>query len=92
MKIYNLLNSAKKWIRGEFATSDDGHIVEPDSPDATRWCILGGVVRCYPLSQRSRIRARLYTALYPKSPHSLGVFNDRATFRQVRARLKKAKV
>jgi hypothetical protein len=65
MKIAKLFESWRTWIKNAYArnhrASDDQ--VLATSPDATCWCLLGAVKRCYPIEQRHAVMDKLAASI-----------------------------
>ncbi len=82
MKVKELLTDSNKWCKAYSARDKHGNAELPESPFATRWCLLGAVDKCYPVRDRADARIKLGAAicLIEKSRSSnISVFNDRAT-------------
>jgi len=47
MKVRELLSDETKWTRGALARNAQGIRVAPDASDATAWCVIGALRRCY---------------------------------------------
>lgn len=47
MKIYELLDTPEKWLKGYFAKNKDGEFVKPLDEEAVQFCIVGAVIKCY---------------------------------------------
>ena len=50
MKVCELLDDEKKWMKHDFAADKKGHSVQPESKRACRWCLAGAIFMCYPYS------------------------------------------
>lgn len=48
MKVKDLLNIPRRWIKRYSARRDDGGICKPNDPLAVQFCLEGGIERCYP--------------------------------------------
>lgn len=48
MKLRELFSSKKKWCKGQYARDKRGGAVGAYSEDAVRWCLFGGLQKCYP--------------------------------------------
>lgn len=46
MKIKDLLTDESKWTKLSFARDIDGNPVEPTSPEACCWCLVGALYKC----------------------------------------------
>ncbi len=91
MKVKDLITSRSRWCKGYFAKDRLGNEVNPDSPFAARFCLVGGLTRCYPdLKKRAAAVRKLKRILFPVS---ISVFNDEvATFPDIQRVLRKANV
>lgn len=47
MTILELLADPARWCKGHLAVDANGRTVEPTSPRACRWCLLGALEACY---------------------------------------------
>ena len=47
MTVVELLADESKWCQGAQARDKNGEAVDPNSPDACCWCLIGSVKRCY---------------------------------------------
>ncbi len=47
MKIKELYSDASKWTKHEFARSNTGTPLPSFAPDATSWCLIGAINKCY---------------------------------------------
>lgn len=54
MKIHELLKKPINWTRFVDARDHDGSEVNPRSPAACRWCLLGAIQRCYRGTKRQQ--------------------------------------
>lgn len=79
MKIKELLSDESKWTKGAIARDKDGVQTWSGSPNAYQWCLVGAIHKCY--SNSSHIEQIL--ANYFKGS-SIAVFNDNATFAEIR--------
>jgi hypothetical protein len=97
-RLQQLFTSPSRWTKKYFGKDSLGYSTNPDHRDAVRFCLLGGVRRCYPVTAQSAIRKKLTTAinkLYPKrDAWNLTMFNDdRSTrFADILRVIKKARV
>lgn len=89
MKIYELLTDRRKWTRYRLAVDRRGLDIGARDKRAVRWCLVGALDRCYAGREGERIECLLRAALRPQS---IPDWNDRATFRQVRALVKRLDV
>ncbi len=48
MKVKELLTDKTKWIKGYYAVNKAGDFVSQHSDEATCWCLVGAIYRCYP--------------------------------------------
>src|SRR5581483_10706949 len=85
-----LFDSPEKWAQGHSAYDSNGNPVSCLSPDAVKWCILGGVGKVCGLDNKDQetLIAILTRAMHklPGSECYLGYWNDRPkrTFRDIR--------
>lgn len=64
MKVKDLLNIPRRWIKRRSAQRDDGRECPPTDPLAVCFCLTGGIDRCYPPgSAREEARRRLREAI-----------------------------
>lgn len=47
MKVHELLSSPDNWTQGSFARDKNGKPVSFQSHEATCWCLIGALGRCY---------------------------------------------
>lgn len=105
MKVKELLCSKDKWTQGIMASDANEDPVLARSGTATKWCLLGAVVRCYDPNNPSfdispvarAIVARLCDVIRKKynvvgGYLSLPEFNDTHTFDEIKAILDEADV
>lgn len=64
MKAYELLDKPEKWTQGTSARNHRHLSVDPNSPSAVCFCLLGAIDRCYPnykerIEVEDKIRERL---------------------------------
>ena len=60
MKLKRLLNKKDHWTQGAYARDEHGEIVRPSDSNAVCWCVLGGLMRCYPdRLERDKIEKKL---------------------------------
>lgn len=83
MKVKDLLNSRARWTRGKCARDKHGHGVEPLSPRACRWCLIGAIDKCYP-EDNGQIFRKIVDGISPVTGECLSGWNDRVGFEQVR--------
>lgn len=80
MKVKDLLNIPRRWIKWQMAKRDDGEVCSPTDPLAVCFCLRGGFDRCYPTEGPAREAAskRLNAAIaLVNGPHGeLTEFND----------------
>lgn len=90
MKVKDLITNRSRWCKHYYAKDRQGNSVKPDSPFAARFCLWGGLMRCYPNdAARARARAKLQEVIGMPITH----FNDAvAKFPDVRRALEKANV
>ncbi len=62
MKVRELLNARSRWVQGTDAEKSDGQETYAKDPDATCWCLLGAIERCYPHEEREDIYDRIVAA------------------------------
>lgn len=97
-RLQQLFTSRSRWIKNDFARSADGYYTNVDHASACKFCLLGGMRRCYPVSSRPRIREKLMAAirkLHPKKDwQNITAFNDhrRTTFENILRVIKEAGV
>jgi len=85
MKAWQLLEDPKHWTQGELAEDKKGRPVDPDSPDAVCWCIIGACRKLYTRNERHP----LYNKLRQNIPvASIVQWNDSNTHATVLAKLK----
>lgn len=82
MKLKELFADPKRWTQGTSARGKSGRAVSPASQYAVCFCLLGGVIKCYPNTEEKeaverKIEKRLKISRYWK-------WNDMATFEQVK--------
>ncbi len=58
MKAKELLASRDRWVQDDWAIDREHESVDPTSPNACCWCMLGAIVNCYPdyLDQRKAVK------------------------------------
>lgn len=71
MKIYELLDSPKKWIKGAFAKNNEGDTCSPHSESACCWCLIGACVKCHTY-QSAVIMSKIQHVV----GHNINVYND----------------
>ena len=80
MKAYELLSSEDKWTKGYMARDSKGRRVTPNSPEATCWCVLGAISKCYEESSTLDIVDKLSEIIEYRE---IGVWNDFSTYKKV---------
>lgn len=86
MKLRELFSDPTKWTKGVYARDANGYKTPDISTDATCWCLVGGVNRCYWDTDRVGIFNRITEAL-PTGFDNIATFNDAepTTFADVKA-------
>ena len=51
MKAWELLEDPKKWTTGAYARTASGELRQSHDADATCWCTIGAIRRCYNLHE-----------------------------------------
>lgn len=101
MKVYELLNHPRKWIKSCLARNKQGDSVNSRSRQAAKWCLVGALEKCYGPewtgSKFQAAEAKLREAtqkLFPQFGGDIVCFNndENTTFRMLRAVIRKAKV
>jgi hypothetical protein len=97
MKMMELLNRKTKWTRHSFAETKTGKATTTANKSATKWCLYGALLKCYPTQKRAmKVSQKLNLALQKLYPddHSIIYFNDspKTTFKDIRKLLKEANV
>jgi hypothetical protein len=86
MKIKELLSTPDRWTQGWFAKIGD-FPTNVDNPEATCFCLLGALSRCY--EERAepimKIRAAIHELFpeYQKYNTPISLFNDRQTYEDI---------
>lgn len=74
MKVSELLDSSEKWTQGVLARDNKGHHVETYSPEASSFCLIGAIDKCYredyPINNQWKILKRVSEAISGKTRHS----------------------
>jgi hypothetical protein len=70
MKAFELLENPKSWVQKTYARISPEWLtgVEPTSPQATCWCIVGAIHRCYPENEVAKNRMAVCEAIGWQSP------------------------
>ena len=63
MKIYELLTDESKWVQRTYAVDGNGKPVTPLYRTAVRWCIIGGLRKCYSLWEEAKVMQQLMRSL-----------------------------
>ena len=101
MKISELLKDESCWTKSQFARDVNNVPVEPGSPDACSWCLIGALDKCYASTTTgSEARTKLTDAVRQYSEPQCGsgwgvsTYNDReqTTFADIKAILEIAGV
>jgi hypothetical protein len=89
MKVHELYSDSSCWNQGNYAKTVSGQGVLPDAPEATCWCLMGALYKCYPDTKyRLTVMTKIYDHLHKlKLPRSLVLFNDdpETTYETVKA-------
>lgn len=93
MKVHELLSDESKWTKGVYARGADGRPLATSDPDATCFCLLGGLRICYPnLDERRAMTDRVKLEIERKYPQvhehesfttSVSKFNDAHDYQTV---------
>ena len=53
MKLLELFDSEKKWIKGDDAQNKDGgSLYDVKDKNAVKWCLVGGLYKCYKVGSK----------------------------------------
>ena len=90
-----LFSDASKWTQRAWARKASGEETDPMDPEATCFCLAGGVQKVTDNGSNPRfnpLRRAVNMALMAQTSqtHFLGSFNDRATFEEVHTVIVKA--
>ena len=94
MKAWELLSDKSKWTKRAFARGGNGEAVDARSEEATCWCTLGAIQRCYlPLAEALEKGMEVAWRLEQTPPIQrfggiVADWNDAATYEEVVALLK----
>lgn len=94
MKAWELLSDKSKWTKRAFARGGNGEVVDARSEEATCWCTLGAIQRCYLAPGRARIKWMEMAQHLEQAPPIqrfggiVADWNDAATYEEVVALLK----
>jgi hypothetical protein len=94
MKAHQLLSEPEKWTQFAYARDKDGHPTQVTAPEATRFCMLGALRKCYPdfaseLSALSKVRQSI-KRLYHEDYAMPSAFNDTMPYEDVKRVLEDA--
>ena len=105
MKLKDLINDRSKWTKGKFARDKDSKECLINSPNAVKFCIIGGLTKCYcfdaegnrfaRLTRENPYFMKLSAAIKQLHPHITcgeSSFNDLSTWDEVKAVLELADV
>lgn len=88
MKVKELLDSPEKWTKGHYSRDKLGNPAWPENDDATCFCLMGAIRRCYGFGPRGNeiVKRCCDRIKCDDSGSSLGPFNDapERTFDEVR--------
>ncbi len=56
MKVKELLDSPEKWTQRANARDSHNLPVNPECDHAACWCLIGAIIRCYPLGSSDVVR------------------------------------
>ena len=87
MKVSELLADESKWCQGAFARDAHAEVRASWHREANCWCLLGAVNKCYSddLDENRNAKELLKSHIQNLHGHNdVSVFNDTATFDQVR--------
>jgi len=59
MKLQELFTDPTTWCQRDFAQTSTGISIGPSNPEATCWCLAGGIMKCYPTEEYGIIRNTL---------------------------------
>jgi len=82
MKVKELLINENKWTHDNYAVDNNERIVSPQSDKATKWCVIGAIIRCYPDLQ---LRVKIINKLGRYIRTGILVWNDTSTFKQIKS-------
>ena len=66
MTLLELFDNESKWIQGNLATDKDGQFCSPNSTEAVKWCLIGGIYKCYTTSNPAIFGSMKYREVYDK--------------------------
>lgn len=82
----DLISDRKRWCQGSRAKDTHGRIVEPNSPDAVKWCATGAICKVLNLEYIDpRHIARLHRKALQRMVGSIETYNDSRSHKQVLA-------
>lgn len=106
MKLWELLSSKRKWCVKAAALDSMGKVVFARNKMAVRWCLWGGLQRCYPLDELELAARKLLDAIrlltkfvepeeavgYGGLLRNITMFNDTHPWAVIRRVLRKARM
>lgn len=96
MKLLELLTDESKWAKHSYAVDACGVPVDVLDPRATKWCLIGGVTRCYSETsegEKAELKIQRVLEQHYGTRHIVAWQDDPATtFEMVRQLLEEANV
>ena len=67
MTLKELFTDESRWTQGTPARDEKGNAVSPNDPLAVKFCLAGGIQRCYTYEEGSHVRRQLRQQLHWQS-------------------------
>jgi hypothetical protein len=87
MKVRELLSDESKWVQGIDAVDCLGMGCSPYSDQASKWCLMGAIAKCYDYSLEDRIEVNRVVRswlLNNNGVRSVSHFNDTHSYADVK--------
>lgn len=91
MKVKDFLTK-DNWTKIAMARGANGLSIDPCSPDAVKWCMMGAIKKLYPADQRDSVLFRLTQFSIKRHDKMIATTNDDCSFESIKKLLDEADV
>lgn len=85
--VRNLIIEEQHWIKGKYARDEKGKVVDPSSPAACQWCLLGAIYKAIDKYEDKESAEGYIRTVAAYKYNDLATFNDQSSHKEVIAAL-----